>query len=105
MPNPYKKPEDGGAAFPVLHSIDGNWAQEPKQELSGITKREYFAAQAIASGQLIDANNLERLLGKPLSQMTPKEAAEASARSAYNIADAMIKLADKPVLTAEKGKG
>ena len=98
MANPYKKPEDGGRAFPH----DARDLGLPVS--NGLTKREYFAAAAIASGQLLDAQNLSLLLGKNVRQMNAKEAAEAAARSAYNIADAMIKLADKPVLTAEERK-
>ena len=35
----------GGLAFPVLHTIDGNWVKDPRKEFSGMTLRDYFAAQ------------------------------------------------------------
>lgn len=37
----------GGPAFPVPHSIDGNWVKEPLEEFRGITMRDYFAAKAM----------------------------------------------------------
>jgi hypothetical protein len=40
--------DDGGPAFPVLHTIDGNWAKEPLSEFRGMTLRDYFAAKAMA---------------------------------------------------------
>lgn len=39
--------KDGGPAFPVLHSIDGNWTKEPLPEYRGMTLRDYFAAKAM----------------------------------------------------------
>ncbi len=38
---------DGGQAFPQLHSIDGNWINEPNQEHAGMSKRFYAATKAM----------------------------------------------------------
>jgi hypothetical protein len=38
--------KDGGPAFPVPHSIDGNWVKEPRPEYAGMSLRDYFAAHA-----------------------------------------------------------
>lgn len=46
---------DGGPAFPVLHSVDGNWVKEPLQEFRGMTLRDYFAAKAM-QGMAADPN-------------------------------------------------
>ena len=36
--------EDGsGPAFPVLHTIDGNWVKEPIPALQGMSQRAYAA--------------------------------------------------------------
>lgn len=40
---------DGGPAFPAIHSIDGNWVKEPQPEYLGMSLRAYFAGQAMAS--------------------------------------------------------
>ncbi len=39
--------KDGGPAFPVTHSIDGNWQKEPDIEFRGMTLRDWFAGQAL----------------------------------------------------------
>jgi hypothetical protein len=39
-------PKDGGPAFPVMHSIDGNWVKTPREEYMGLSLRDYFAAHA-----------------------------------------------------------
>lgn len=53
--------DTGGAAFPVPHSIDGNWVREPIEQFSGMTLRDYFAAKAmqglIGDGALREAAN------------------------------------------------
>ena len=38
---------DGGPAFPVLHTIDGNWVKNPLDEFKGMSLRDYFAAAAL----------------------------------------------------------
>ena len=38
----------GGTAFPVLHTIDGNWVKEPLAEYAGMSLRDYFAAKVMA---------------------------------------------------------
>lgn len=67
---------NGGPAFPVMHSIDGNWVREPVKEFSGMTLRDYFAAKAL-QGMLADANN-------------PDPSPEAMSLWAYRHADAML---------------
>lgn len=74
--------KDGGPAFPVLHTIDGNWVKEPKPDLTGMTLRDYFAAYAMQSliqTCLIDPANEEW----------------AIALNAYRISDAMLKEREK----------
>jgi hypothetical protein len=39
--------DTGGPAFPVLHTIDGNWVRDPVKALSGMDLRDYFAAKAM----------------------------------------------------------
>lgn len=39
---------DGGPAFPVLHTIDGNWVKDPVPQYSGMSLRDWFAGQALA---------------------------------------------------------
>lgn len=62
---------DGGQAFPKGHS-----------HAEGMTLRDYFAGQALAN------LNLQAHVAKP--------AAEHLARSAYEIADAMLKERSNP---------
>ena len=68
---------DGGPAFPALHTIDGNWVKSPLPEHSGMTLRDYFAASAMqgicASSPSLEWTN-QRL-----------------AKDAYDLADAMLK--------------
>lgn len=64
-------------AFPVLHSIDGNWQKEPKLEYCGMTLRDYFAVKAMQSLIAGDANAL----------YDP----EVIAKRAYAMAYAMLK--------------
>jgi hypothetical protein len=68
-------PNDGGPAYPVLHSIDGNWVREPLDKYSGMSLRDYFAAAAL-QGMLADTQFNE----------PPFE----SSRIAYKYADAML---------------
>jgi hypothetical protein len=42
-----KKKKDGGYAFPVPHSTDGNWQQVPLPEFRGMSLRDYFLGAAI----------------------------------------------------------
>jgi hypothetical protein len=35
------------SAMPVLHTIDGNWVNDPKAEYMGLTKMEYTRIQAM----------------------------------------------------------
>ena len=75
--------KDGGPAFPVPHSIDGNWNTEPVPEFRGMTLRDYFAAKAMAA--MIVARSDECIPG---GWPTGAE------RTAYLIADAMIEVRD-----------
>ena len=38
---------NGGSAFPVLHTIDGNWVKDPLPQFTGMSLRAYFDAQAL----------------------------------------------------------
>lgn len=67
---------DGGPAYPVLHSIDGNWVKEPLDKYSGMSLRDYFAAAAL-QGIL---SNPKRLWCSPRHY----------ADDAYSCADAML---------------
>lgn len=75
-----KGPDDGGAAFPVLHSIDGNWVREPLEKYTGMSLRDWFAGQALA-GLLSTGPN--------------KATCGAFARDAYALADAMLSVRAK----------
>jgi hypothetical protein len=68
--------DTGGPAFPVLHSIDGNWVKEPLDKYAGMTLRDYFAAAA-----------LQGLISEPNIKAPIEEFASRS----YQLADAMLK--------------
>lgn len=72
-------------AFPVPHCIDGNWNKEPLPEYSGMTLRDFFAAQALAgmSGQCG--------LFRSGHEETDAEVAFGMALRAYDYADALLK--------------
>lgn len=76
-------PKDGGRAFPILHTIDGNWVKEPLDEYSGMTLRDYFAAQAV-TGLLAHPDC--QPVGKGHEVTTACVAAEA-----YAVADTLLK--------------
>jgi hypothetical protein len=67
---------DGGPAFPALHSIDGNWVKEPIDKYLGMTLRDYFAAAAMQG---------------MCRKQWPVGVATDIADGAYEIADAMLK--------------
>ena len=75
--------KDGGPAFPVLHSIDGNWVKEPMERFRGMTLRDYFAAKAMAA-LLTRVNDVT---GDYVTNATPDQGAE----DAYRFADAMLR--------------
>ena len=66
---------DGGPAYPVLHSIDGNWVKEPLDKYSGMSLRDYFAAAALP-GLIVE--------------MKPHNTPENVAHWAYKHAEAML---------------
>jgi hypothetical protein len=72
--------EDGGPAFPSIHSIDGNWVTKPLAEFRGMTLRDYFAAAAIPAC----IASFDR--GRNPVGMTD----QIMASVAYQVADAMI---------------
>jgi hypothetical protein len=76
-----KGDNDGGRAFPVLHTIDGNWVKEPCAEHSGMSLRDYFAAKALPA-VLAEMWGM----GTHDSPIPP-----TAARFAYKVADAMLK--------------
>ena len=70
--------DNGGAAFPIPNDDrPGAYPAEP-----GMTLRDYFAAKALM------ALDVQAHVARP--------AAEHLARSAYNIADAMLKVRQAP---------
>jgi hypothetical protein len=75
---------DGGPAFPVLHSIDGNWVREPCKEYAGMTLRDYFAAAALPA-IIADPWYRAEQKGVPYSKLS-----HGIALDAYAIADAML---------------
>tara|TARA_R110000868_G_scaffold383668_1_gene650938 strand:- start:298 stop:522 length:225 start_codon:yes stop_codon:yes gene_type:complete len=68
------KQNDGGTAFPVLHSIDGNWVKEPIKEYHGMSLRDYFAAKAMQGMLANNETNIPALI-----------------QASYIMADAMLK--------------
>jgi hypothetical protein len=75
--------DDGGPAFPVLHTIDGNWAKEPLPEFRGMTLRDYFAAKAM-QGMLAEGSG-------PTAPWFDDRGMEGVSAWAYIVADAMLK--------------
>ena len=65
--------DNGGRAFPILHTIDGNWVQEPLEQYSGMSLRDWFAGMA-----------LQTLLDKGGDYY------DCTAKCAYRAADAML---------------
>lgn len=65
----------GGPAFPVLHSIDGNWVRDPRPEYVGMSLRDWFAGQALAG----------LMIHRPINWTIDEVVAEAG-----RIADAML---------------
>lgn len=80
-------PRDGGRAFPALHSIDGNWVRNPREEFMGMSVRQFYKAAALqgmlASGSYIPGGTEESI-------------ASEAARLAGRFADAMVAEDDAP---------
>lgn len=76
---------NGGPAFPVPHSIDGNWVPDPRDEYKGMTLRDYFAAAAL-TGWISSSPTIR---GEPLDG--GDEHAAAIAKMVYAYANAMLK--------------
>ena len=72
--------KDGGAAFPAIHSIDGNWVTEPLARFRGMTLRDYFAAAALQG----------YLASWPEQGSNIVTHAAKLATSVYAVADAML---------------
>jgi len=85
--------DTGGAAFPVMHSIDGNWNRSPLPHLSGMTLRDYFAAKAMQS---IVGNNQQMIELYKLAKENGMDVIEAACKSSYEYADGMIAERNKP---------
>ena len=76
--------DDGGYAFPAMHSIDGNWNTSPRSEYCGMSLRDYFAAKALP-GVMAFKTELTK------AGSTDHDASAAGhARLCYAIADAML---------------
>lgn len=77
---------NGGPAFPVLHTIDGNWVKTPLPEYAGMTLRDYFAAKA-----------MQALIAKGMEDPRHRNAAGVPviAGFAYEYADAMLEARGK----------
>ena len=80
--------DDGGSAFPNaplygLQEEDGIYELLVDEQSSGMTLRDYFAAQALTGAQIWDA-----VINGKNAQFT---ATEKLAEVAYEIADAMLK--------------
>jgi len=73
--------DDGGPAFPC---IAANRGRPQGVDLEGMTKRDWFAGQAIAG--IIMGADIAFLMGKREGRITTPEAA----RDAFRVADAMI---------------
>lgn len=72
------KIDPNSPAFPVMHSIDGNWVKDPKSEFLGMPIRLAIAAQ-IMSGFAATSTSED-----------PLNDAKSAARGALELADALI---------------
>lgn len=77
------KIDDGGPAFPVMHSIDGNWQKEPIEKFMGLSLRDWFAGQAMV-GVIVGSAVVQEETG------TASDYPSRVAEGAYEIADAML---------------
>lgn len=68
---------DGGPAYPVMHTIDGNWVPDTREDRMGMSLRDWFAGMA-----------LQGLIERKFDAAT-------AANLAYHHADAMIVERDK----------
>ena len=68
-------------AFPVPHAIDGNWVKEPLPKFSGMSLRDYFAAQALPSLLIACVDDSRETNDSYLSYV---------ARKSYEMADNML---------------
>lgn len=89
---------DGGPAFPVPHSIDGNWVREPLEAYRGMSLRAYFLAhvmQGFCANPSVFAPNPQ--YGWGLVNCSPDQLIN----NAKDIADEMIRALDAPVKEKE----
>ena len=70
--------DNGGPAFPSMHSIDGNWSTKPDPDFTGMSLRDWFAGQALAG--------MVAFSGTAGAAYGPYEIAGRS----YEVADAML---------------
>jgi hypothetical protein len=77
-------PKDGGPAFPVMHSIDGNWVTSPREEYMGLSLRDWFAGQALAG--------VAEAVIEGMAENGPHAPYADIAWVCYQIADAMLAL-------------
>lgn len=79
------KIDDGGAAFPPHGAADGHRDYRP-----GLTKREYFAAAALANPALCTGSAPEYMLKAWFGERIALTQQEIAARQAVAYADALI---------------
>jgi hypothetical protein len=82
----------GGPAFPNFDTTE-EWRNERYEKITypqgGMTLRDYFAAQALNQSSMLGFR-LDALTGVIPPDGEDERAAEAAARAAYMIADAML---------------
>jgi len=72
-------------AFPVMHSIDGNWVKDPLPQYCGMPLRDWFAGKALQGIIASPRMFVDKSTGKECSSITD------IANQSYNLANAMMK--------------
>lgn len=86
--------DDGDSAFPVNHSIDGNWVKEPLPKYRGMTLRDKFADSALPALIIAASKNDQTVARKLLSSGASIDRGDI-AEIAYQYADAMLEARKK----------
>ena len=87
--------KDGGTAFPVMHTIDGNWVPDTRADRMGMSWLDYAAIEALKGiGTWIpdypEFDDAGLRVNNPQSKLTDPEAMRARAAWAYAQAQAML---------------